>query len=130
MEPDAARIAILHGTGVREVMSVPRLQHPQRRCAFVRLYGLIGAMIAAALLGVSLLMTLASGLQVWLSQNPAWPWFKASLAALLCSLTLMAIMLGKEFHWWYVDGKTLDHLAMAWIGVTLIGVLITYWLAR
>jgi hypothetical protein len=72
---------------------------------------LIGAMIAVALLGVSLLMTLASGLQVWLSQSPAWPWFKASLAAFLCSLILMVIMLGKEFHWWYVDGETLDYLA-------------------
>jgi hypothetical protein len=94
------------------------------------LYGLIGAMIAVALLGVSLLMTLASGLQVWLSQNPAWPWFKASLAALLCSLILMVIMLGREFHWWYVDGETLDHLAMAWIGVTLTGFAVTWWMAR
>jgi hypothetical protein len=52
------------------------------------------------------------------------------LAAFLCSLILMVIMLGKEFHWWYVDGETLDHLAMAWIGVTLIGFLVSYWMAR
>lgn len=87
-------------------------------------------MIMLCLLALMVLATLISGLHVWLSEHPAWAVFKASLAGLLCVLALTVLVLGKEFHWWQIDGELLDKLAVFWIALT-IGVMgITYWLVR
>jgi hypothetical protein len=103
---------------------------PARRCAFIKLYGLVGSLIAAGLLLVSLLALAASAWQVWSSQNPAWPAFKASAAAVLSSLMLMGVVLGQEFGWWRIDGEILDSLGVAWVAVTVIAAGLTYWLVR
>lgn len=102
----------------------------QRRCNFVKLTGIVSALVAVALLALTALASLATGLQVWLAQNPAWPWFKTSLAALACAGVLTLILLGREFGWWSVDGQSLDHLGAAWIGVTVAVAALTYWLVR
>lgn len=98
----------------------------RRRCAFIKLYGIVGALIAFGLLGLTLLSTVASGWQVWQSPHPAWAWFKASLAGLVFVLVLVVIVLGREFHWWSIDGELLDFLGALWIVLTIAVMAVTY----
>lgn len=76
------------------------------------------------------LTTVASGLQVWLSQQPAWALFKASLAGLLVAAALTLAVVGKEFRWWDIDGELLDNLAWLWVAVTVAAAAVTYWFSR
>jgi hypothetical protein len=87
-------------------------------------------MIAFGLLSLTLLASIISGFQVWLSQQPAWPLFKSCLAGFLCALLLTIIMLGREFNWWQIDGELLDKVAMMWIALTVGVIGVTYWLVR
>ncbi len=100
------------------------------RCAFVKLYGMISAIIASTMVGASLLATIGTGLQVVLSQPPAWGWFKTSLVILLYSFLLLLIALGREFGWWHLHGETLDLLALIWLGGSPFIAGIAYWLVR
>jgi len=45
-------------------------------------------------------------------------------------LVLMIVVLGKEFHWWQLDGELLDKLGVFWIVLTLAVMGVTYWLVR
>lgn len=87
-------------------------------------------MVALGLLALAVLATVASGLQVWLSQQPAWALFKASLAGLCSALVLSVVVVGKEFRWWHFDGALLDKVAVPWVAVTLVVAAVTYWLTR
>ncbi len=90
----------------------------------------MGAIIAVVMTGTTLLTTIGTALQIWWSQNPAWPWFKTSLAAFLCSLILMLVVLGQEFRWWHIEGEIIDNLGIIWLAINPIVIAITYWLVR
>ena len=90
----------------------------------------MGALITYGMLAVMLLTTIVTGLQVWLSEQPMWALFKASLVGLLFVLILAIVFFGREFYWWTIDGELLDKLAVVWAVLTIVFAAITYWWVR
>ncbi|MDH5178441.1 MAG: hypothetical protein OEZ39_04245 [Gammaproteobacteria bacterium] len=80
------------------------------------------------MVGVSLALTLAGGIYVWLAANPQWLYLKISLGLLCSSVLLLLLFIGDELHWWSIDNQFLDNLAIVWLVVTLLGAGIYYWL--
>lgn len=77
--------------------------------------------------GLALLVT---GVSARFSDAPRWLWFKVSAAGFGMALVLALVFLGKELHWWHIDGEALDYLAYVWIVLTTVAMAATYWIAR
>jgi len=71
-----------------------------------------------------------TGLGAWFAENPRWLSFKVSAAGFLMAVVLALIFLGKEVHWWHIDGEALDYLAYMWIALTIAIMAATYWIMR